>query len=400
MQAMDKRINLLHGAVRSVKTVLSLVRFIAYVLHEAPEGRILFLGVTLKTLRDNICRPLDDLILSMTGDRSNFSYAADLSSGQLFNNECFFVGGNTVEAIGRLKGKTASKGGYFDEPDEYADGVFDFAMSRVDGEDSRIYATCNANSPYHPLKLNVIDRAAELGYYVKHFTIDDNIYLPESIKVELKRFYRGLFYKRYIDGLWVAAEGVIYDMFDPRLHVGDFKNEPFKNYIVSIDYGTANPCTFGLYGYDTIDRVCLVKTYWYDSTVAQRQKTDSEYGVDFQAFIEPHKNSIKGIYCDPSATSFIAELRKRGISVTKANNDVKEGIVFVSEMLSKNAYLIDRDCTHDQIEISGYSWDKRAQERGKDEPLKENDHSCDRTRYALYTHFAKAYAKSKQRHWK
>ena len=114
MRQMNKRINILHGAVRSVKTILTNTRFILYAASSAcPPGRFLFGGYTLSTLRDNICLPMTDLVEDITGDRSEFTYKADLSGGQLLGKEIFFVGCNTVEAVSRLKGKTTSAGGLF-----------------------------------------------------------------------------------------------------------------------------------------------------------------------------------------------------------------------------------------------------------------------------------------------
>lgn len=400
--SMNRRINLLHGAVRSVKTILSLCRFFYYVAHEKPPGRLLVMGYTIETIRHNLCQVIPDILHSISGEsydvikRDSFDYKQDLSGGHLFENELLFVGGKNADAISRLKGKTTSGGGYFDEPDTYAEGVFNFALSRVDGKGARNYATCNANSPYHPIKTNVIDRADELDYFVQHFALDDNIYLDDDYKSHLKAVYKGLFHKRYIEGLWVLAEGIIYDMFNHDTQIGNFQHWQFDNYVIGIDYGDNNPCTFGLYGYNEISSqhdipdIYLIRRYWYDSTKTNRRKTNSEYAADFAKFVTPDiRGKLKGIYCDPSATSFITELRQAGWPVKLGNNDVYEGISFLSEVMSQNKFWIDKNCREDIEEIAGYIWDDKAQLKGKNEPLKNRDHSIDRTRYTIFTHFKK-----------
>ena len=67
--------------------------------------------------------------------------------------------------------------------------------------------------------------------------------------------YVGVFFKRYIMGLWAAAEGIIYDMFDENKHVQDIKDFyqllVNGNRYVSCDYGTQNATVFLLWNKGT-----------------------------------------------------------------------------------------------------------------------------------------------------
>jgi len=184
----------------------------------------------------------------------------------------------------------------------------------------------------------------------------------------------------------VLAEGAVYDMFDEDYHVIDCPNSHHE-YYVSIDYATSTVMTFGLYGV-TDGVVYLIKEYYYDVSKKGRQKTDSQFADDFEHFINGYK--IKEIYIDPSATSFKVELRSRGYSQARdAKNEVVDGIRTVASFLSAGRFFIDKSCEDTIREFVSYVWDARAQEQGKDQPLKQFDHAMDRNRYMIYTKFGK-----------
>jgi PBSX family phage terminase large subunit len=211
--------------------------------------------------------------------------------------------------------------------------------------------------------------------------------------------YTGVFFKRYILGLWVMAEGIIYDMWDDAVHVIDCSGE-YDEYGVAVDYATATVMTFGLYGvkYDRTNKgehkIDKLKEFYWDARKRGRQKTDSEFAEDFKKFlgeiIVP-----RNIYLDPSAASFKAELRKKGYNqVRDADNDVVNGIRFMSNLLQNGRYHVDRSCRETQQEIASYIWDAKAQAKGEDKPVKENDHTCDCDRYFLFSRFGKPVARA------
>jgi len=262
-------------------------------------------------------------------------------------------------------------------------------------KNAKFFGTTNPDSPYHWLKVNYLDRIGcgidNINRY--SFSIDDNPNLDPEYVDSLKQEYTGLFYKRFILGQWVLAEGAVYDMWDENIHVVDTNavlralgKKQFDNYIIGIDYGTNNPCTFGLFGYNRGGGpVYLVKEYFYNGREKGRQKTDREYVADFKEFLKGVRPGA--IYVDPSASSFIAEMRHNGFVVTPANNDVLEGIRFVSTMLRGEKFYVDRSCTDTIKEFGSYVWDDKGQAIGVDRPIKEFDHTMDRNRYALTSHF-------------
>lgn len=200
----------------------------------------------------------------------------------------------------------------------------------------------------------------------------------------MKAEYTGLWYKRFILGLWVLAEGAVYDMFDEDKHVREAPDlNHYVDLYVSCDYGTTNPCVFLLWGVSPDCKRYLIKEYYFDSREAGYQKTDSEYVADFEHFLGDV--DINAMIVDPSAASFIAALKKEGHYVQEANNEVLPGIMETSTELSEGKIVIDPSCVNTIKEFSGYVWDKKASERGEDKPLKTSDHAMDCIRYFVHT---------------
>ena len=235
-----------------------------------------------------------------------------------------------------------------------------------------------------------MDRADVLDLKVFTYSIHDNPSLSKKYIRDLSAEYQGLWYKRYIQGLWVVADGAVYDFFDEDIHV--IKKPPANAhyYIVGIDYGTTNPTSFSLIGYNSsvYPNLWLEKEYYYDSAKEMQQKSDYEYTKDFINFVEGY--NVKQIYIDPSAASLKQEFARNHIyNVTDAENEVLPGIRFQSQLLSNGSYKICECCKETIKEYFNYLWDAKASERGEDKPIKRFDHAQDSQRYALFSHFFK-----------
>lgn len=347
------------------------------------------IGKTQGTVHRNVL----DVIIEMVGS-TNAHFNRGTGEFFLFGRKIVVLGANDERAKEKIQGATIA-GAYGDEIALWPESFFTMLLSRLSVKGAKTFGTTNPDSPYHWLKEKFIDRAHELDIKVFHFTIEDNPALDPEYVANLKKEYTGLWYKRYVLGLWVLADGSVYDMWNESRHIKAIPEilkasgkEYFDKYFTATDYGTNNPMTIGLYGYNGMKPpVYLVKEYYYDSRKAGRQKTDSEYGQDFVNFISGYRSIVN--YVDPSAASFMAELKKRGIMTSPANNEVIDGIRFVGSMLHNDLYAIDPSCTATKKEYAGYIWDEKAQKRGLDAPLKINDHAMDRDRYALYSHFSK-----------
>lgn len=342
---------------------------------------MIILGRSESSIKRNIISTLSDLL----GTRMQFfSGKRELHIG---NRVIYIVGANDERAASKIQGSTFL-GALVDEITILPESVWNMLLSRLSLPGARLFGTTNPDSPYHWLKTNFLDRKSELNLKSWDFTFDDNPSLHKDYVDNLKKEFHGLWYQRYIEGKWVLAEGAVYDFFDEKEHVISYPPGLANYYIVGIDYGTTNPCVFSLIGYSdrTYPNMWLEKEYYYDSQKAMRQKTDSEYVEDLKEFIEGY--NVRGIYIDPSAASLRTELRKQQVgNVFDAENDVMNGIRYQTDLLANGTYKICKSCKNAIAEYTNYVWDVKSAQRGVERPLKNNDHSLDSQRYALFTHF-------------
>jgi PBSX family phage terminase large subunit len=375
------RINIAEGAVRSGKSFVILLRFMEE-LRNGPQGEYIVTGKSRDTCDRNVITPLQNL----TG--YGIAYNQGRGYFHLFDKKVYVIGANDERASAKIKGATFA-GALVDEVTELPESYFEMLFSRLTVENSKLFGGTNPDSPYHWLKANYIDRFTDDPRFFKRFkfNLDDNPSLAPSIKEDLKKKYQGLWYKRFILGEWVLAEGAVYDFFDSDLHVVSSPPTYAKHYFLGIDYGTSNAFAAILVGYndDCKPSIWAEKEYYWDSKAMGSQKTDAEYAYDIQREFEGYP--IRLIYLDPSAASFQTELRRSRLPVKQANNEIVDGIRCMSNLLSQGNLVICKNCTNLIKEIEGYVWDERAVRRGEDKPLKQRDHAVDALRYAIFSYF-------------
>ncbi len=375
------RLNILDGSVRSGKTTASLVAWLMFVA-EAPPGELLMVGKTERTLKRNVLDPLEQMV-----GGKHFKLNRGAGEATLFGRRIYLAGANDERAEGKIRGMTLV-GAYGDEITLWPESFFTMLLSRLSVRGARFIGTTNPDSPYHWLMKNYLKRAGELNLKRWQFQLEDNLNLDPAYVEALKKEYTGLWYKRYILGQWVQAEGAVYDMWDDAIHAVDEVPSQFTRYYVGVDYGTNNPTAFLLVGQHE-DKFYVIDEYYWDSAERGRQKTDAEYSRDLQEFIKGRYP--QAIVIDPSATSFIAQLRRDGVRlIRQADNAVVDGIRTVAAFLSqKRLFVYRKRCPNLLREFTTYVWDTQAQKRGEDRPLKQNDHALDALRYVVQTMFAK-----------
>ena len=372
----NSRWNVKTGATRSGKTYMDLylipkrIRAVAGL-----PGDVVLLGNTKETLRANIIQPMQDI----WGDKLVTDIGSD-NYAYLFGERVRCIGASKITANNRLRGSSI-KYCYGDEVVTWHPEPFTMLKSRLDRSYSKCDLTCNPEGKLHWFK-QFLDSDADI--YCQKYTIDDNPFNDPTFVQELKKEYAGtVYYDRYILGEWVNAEGIVYSMFDEDRHVTD-KELDFKPvYYVSCDYGTQNATVFLLWHKLQDGRWLCEKEYYYSGRQEIRQKTDEQYCDDLIKFLDGIK--INGMFVDPSAASFIAALRKRGIVVYHAKNAVLDGIRFTATLLNKGGILFRPGCKNTIQEFALYSWKPDTTE---DEVIKENDHCMDALRYFCYTHLA------------
>lgn len=376
------RINIWEGAVRSGKSFSSLIRWLEYI-QEAPPGNLVMIGRTATTIKHNI---VDEICNLIGTDARYYSGKNELN---LWGKRIYLVGASDERAETKIRGSTFS-GAYIDEVTLIPESFWTMLLSRLSVPNSKLFATTNPDSPFHWLKKQYIDREDELNMKRWKFTLEDNPSLSEEFKTSLKQEYRGLWYRRYIDGEWCLAEGTVYDFFDEEIHTIAYSTNIGKEFYVGIDYGTSNPCAFLLIAYNpkSFPNMWVEKEYYYDSAKHNRQKTDSEYALDLKEFIEGYP--ITQIYIDPSAASFKLECNRQGIrGIFDAENEVLDGIRFVAGLLNNGTLKITKQCKNLISEMGAYVWNSKCKDLGVDKPMKANDHCCDALRYALHSRFGK-----------
>lgn len=378
------------GAVRSGKTLCMSLSFVLWAISRFNGKSFAICGKTANSVRRNVIYPLLPVLRSR-----GFENKEKIGEGFMDicyrgrENRFYIFGGGDELAREKIQGITLG-GVLFDEAALLTESFVNQAAARCSIGGAKLWFNCNPEGPNHWFKKKWIDGNKNLIYL--HFTMDDNLSLSEEIKNRYRRMYTGVFHSRFVLGQWVAADGVIYDMFsDKNLFEGDVVCE---KYFVSADYGTQNPCVFILWGHHR-GRWYAVREYYYNGREEGTQKTDSDYGDDMESFLGGITPAA--IIVDPSAASFIAELKSRGYRVRRAKNSVIDGIRTVGSMLSKREIFFSKSLTHTIAEFSAYVWDKDAVERGDDKPLKENDHAMDAVRYFCATVGSKPERENKSR---
>jgi len=378
------RINVAEGSVRSGKTVGIYNKYIQYI-GNAPKGDLMMVGKTDGSLYRNIIRPMQNIL----GSQMRFRPAKKLIN--LWGRDIFTFGANDESSEGKIRGMTIA-GAMGDELTLWPQSFFEQLLNRLSVTGAQAFFTTNTDSPMHWFKQDYLNRAEQLKLYSLKFLLDDNEFLDPDYVASLKNEKVGLWYKRDILGLWVLAEGAIYDFFtDDEPYILPWLKLPnAQRKAVAIDYGTNNPCAFGLYGINLYSKpkAWLEKEWVWDSKLKGRQCTDSEYAEYLAEFIGNEK--ITEIIVDPSAASFKAELIKNNkikAVVVDADNSVVDGIRTVASMWKCGDFVISSRCQRTAEEAQGYVWCPKAQKVGEDKPIKANDHCMDRDRYFLQTTF-------------
>lgn len=389
------------GSIRSGKTMSMSLSYIFWAMSTFNQNNFGMAGKTIGSFRRNVVFWLKLMIRSrgykIKDHRSD--NMLEITKGDV-TNYFYIFGGKDERSQDLIQGITLA-GMFFDEVAIMPESFVNQATGRCSVTGSKFWFNCNPDNPRHWFKINWIDKckcnmstdaAAELikkGIELKnlvylHFTMDDNLSLDEKIKKRYKSMYVGVFFKRFILGLWCVADGLVYSMFDENKHIIRGECPKSGMHIVSVDYGTVNPFSAGLWGFDG-KRAIREKEIYYNGREKGQRVDDEAYYKMLKELIG--KTKIEYIIVDPSAASFIETIKKHGeYIVKKANNDVLDGIRVVTTFLNSGRLLIHENCKNSIEEFGLYCWNE---ESGEDKVIKENDHAMDDIRYFCYTFLRK-----------
>ena len=367
------------GAVRSGKTSIMMWSFVRWAMESFNGQRFGVCGRTVDSCTKNIIVPFTAMGLAKEkymirwrrGDK-----VMEVRRGAVTNYFEVF-GGKDEASYTLIQGRTLA-GVLLDEVVLMPRSFVDQALTRCSVDGAKLWFSCNPGSPQHWFYTEWIQRHEARNTLYLHFEMTDNPGLSQKTLERYQAMFSGVFYDRYIRGLWVLAEGLIYPMFGEGCLVD---NPPQGGrYYISCDYGTLNPFSAGLWCWDgkTATRVA---EYYYSGRQEQRHKTDEDYYTALEQLAGD--KPVQAVIVDPSAASFIEVIRRhKRFPVRKAKNDVLAGINTTARFLQDGTIKIHRSCSACIREFGLYRWDEKAE---TDRPVKENDHAMDDIRYFAYT---------------
>lgn len=366
------------GAVRSGKTSIMMWAFVRWAMENFSGQRFGVCGRTVDSCTKNIIVPFTAMSLAKErylirwrrGDK-----VMEVRRGSVTNYFEVF-GGKDEASYTLIQGRTLA-GVLLDEVVLMPRSFVEQALTRCSVDGAKLWFSCNPGSPQHWFYTEWIKRHKERNALYLHFEMTDNPGLSEKTLERYQNMFTGVFYDRYIRGLWVLAEGLVYDFGEENI-VDDVPES--GEYYISCDYGTLNPFSAGLWCWDG-KTATRIREYYYSGREEHRNKTDEEYYTELEKLVG--ELPVISVIVDPSAASFIEVIKRHGkFKVRKAVNDVLPGIATTARYLRSGALKIHRSCKDAIREFGLYRWDEKSTE---DRPIKENDHAMDDTRYFAMT---------------
>lgn len=383
----ENNILICDGAVRSGKTICMTIAFVLWAMLNFDSTNFAICGKTVGSVERNVIAPF--LAVDGFGNKASYHrserYLSFTVNGR--KNRFYVFGGKDESSYQLIQGITLA-GVLFDEVALQPRSFVQQAEARtLTYSNKKIWYNCNPEGLMHWFNQEFIvpaDKGIRKGVRHLHFLMSDNPIVSESQIKEAEEMFSGVFYQRYILGLWVMSEGLIYDMFNESIHVIDEEPETEGDWWVSCDFGIQNATVFQLWRKikDTDEHLC-VDEWYYSGRDERRQKSVSELVDGLEQMLDGRMP--RRVIIDPSAAALKVELKQRGYRTQDADNDVLDGISDVSTLLTKRKIFFMRRCKSTIEEFGQYIWDAKAADRGVDVPVKQSDHGMDSLRYYVRT---------------
>lgn len=363
------RWNFKGGATRSGKTYLDFRWVIPMRIRDriGKDGLVVILGVTKSTIERNVLEPMRNIY----GDKLVGSISSD-NTVKLFGEKCYALGAEKVSQVSKIRGASI-KYCYGDEVADWSNEVFELLKSRLDKEYSCFDGTFNPQYPQHWLK-QFLDSDADI--FSQTYTIDDNPFLPEEFVLNLKKEYTGtVFYDRYILGLWVSAEGLVYKYF--ANHTDEFLiDDPeewcvsnckrFYKIMIGVDFGgTKSHTAFKAVGITYDWYVVALDEEHMDSVELDPDKLNRKFCKFARCVQEKYGRSQTR--ADNEESVLIRGLqnavKKAGLNTTVLNSIkmlINDRIKLTTMLMAQGRLKINRKCEHmiDAFQTAIYDPDK------------------------------------------
>jgi len=380
------RVNIFEGSIRAGKTFSWLLLLLLKVAHAGKHGAIVIVGKNRDSIYRNVFEPIET-IEAFAPFAKHVHYRQGSPTARIFGRTVHVIGANDAKAENKIRGMTIQLA-FLDEVTVLHVDFFKQLLGRMSVPGAQLFGTTNPDSPAHWLKREYLDRMGRPDDNGKiqlpdwrrfHFTIDDNPSLDEAYKTSIRGEFTGLWYRRFILGEWVAAEGAIYELFDENVHVIAHNDMPkmLRTLCIALDYGTTHPTAGIMLGIGVDNRLYALDEF------APKRGTDAQIRKQLAEWSKSRPEP-EFTFVDPAAASFKLELHEAGWQrLFDATNGVLDGIRLVASLLSTGQLLISDRCVELRNEMPGYRWDETATARGDEKPIKEVDDFCDAFRYAV-----------------
>lgn len=382
------------GAIRSGKTIACIIGFLMWSQEMHSGQSFILAGKTMGALKKNVIRPMLQ-ILEAWGWPYTYIRSGTDARIEVGSNTYYLYGANTEAAQDALQGLTAA-GAYLDEAALFPKSFVDQAIGRCSVDGFKIWMNCNPAGPHHYIREEYILLASEKRVYHLHFKMTDNLTLsPRMLESYRRRWAHGsVFYKRFILGYWVAAEGLIYQQFadnvkDYLISSSWLLDNQIIYAVIGVDFGgTKSAHSFTLTGFTKgFKQVVVLDEYYRKKRINPKQLQD-----DFIDFVRRAKMKYKvyEAYCDNAEQTLIAGLESAciqehvAIDIKNAiKGPINDRIAFYNSLIAQGRWKVMEHCTHtiEAFEQAVYDDKKPNQDVRLDDGLMNVD-SLDSTEYS------------------
>lgn len=384
------------GAIRSGKTIACIIGFLTWSQEMFSGESFILAGKTVGALKKNVIRPMLQ-IMEAWGWPYEYIRSGTDARIEIGQNTYYLYGANTEAAQDALQGLTAA-GAYLDEAALFPQSFIDQAIGRCSVLGSKVWMNCNPEGPHHYIREEFLlpEKQKEKKVYHLHFMMKDNLSLSPSV---IRRYERAwphgsVFYKRFILGLWVAADGLIYQEFAD--HTKDYlitekwlKDNQIIYAVIGVDFGgTKSAHSFTLTGFTRGYKQVIVLDEYYKKDRINPQQLQEAF-VDFVRRAQL-KYKVYEAYCDSAEQTLISGLEmaciQAHVSIDIRNaikGPINDRIAFYNSLIAQHRWKVMKHCTHiiEAFEQAVYDEKKKNMDVRLDDGLMNVD-SLDSTEYS------------------
>ena len=369
------------GAVRSGKTSIMMWAFVRWAMENFSGQRFGVCGRTVDSCTKNIIVPFTAMSLAKEryiirwrrGDK-----VMEVRRGAVTNYFEVF-GGKDEASYTLIQGRTLA-GVLLDEVVLMPRSFVEQALARCSVDGAKLWFSCNPGSPHHWFYQEWIKRSRERNALYLHFEMTDNPGLSKRTLERYENMYAGIFYDRYVRGLWVAAEGIVYKDFandTEKYLIGDplewakQNGTSFSIISIGVDFGGTKSATkFQTTGITKDFRVVALEEEYIKNEEIDPDALNRRFATFCQLITS--KYGYSQTRADSAETVLIrgldhtAQKLRLGTQVKNAlKMQITDRIRLVVLLMKQGRFKVSRSCPHliDALQSAIYDPDKFEDER-------------------------------------